>query len=108
MWVFCKAGFFSAVAHRDKPDAVMVRARFEGDLERLCAQHGIGPEVSVTLIADYRYRMTFLKSVWAEIVRREAELIDYDNFKDAVHEGTVRDRAYMGCWSALLRAQTRG
>lgn len=105
MWVFCKAGFFSAVEHRDEPDRVMVRARFKGDLERLCLKHGLKPEVSVTSDADYRYRATFLKTLWAEIVRREAEAIDYDNFKDAVHEGTVRDRAYMGCWSALLRAQ---
>ena len=107
MWVFCKAGFFSAVEHREKPESVMVRARFENDLEGLCMKHGIKPEVNVTPDADYRYRMTFLKSDWAEIMRREAELIDYDNFKDAVHEGTVRDRAYMGCWRALVSAQGR-
>ncbi len=108
MWVFCKEGFFSAVAHRDKPEYMMVRARFGGDLERLCAKHGIKAEVTVTPEADYRYRMVFAKNVWAELMRREAEAIDYDNFKDAVHEGTVRDRAYMACWSALSRAQGTG
>lgn len=106
MWLFCKSGFFSAVAHRDLHDCVLVRGRFKGDLERLCLKHGVKSEVSVTPDADYRYRTTVLKSVWAQIVQREAELIDYGNFKDAVHEGTVRDRAYMGCWSALVRAQS--
>jgi hypothetical protein len=31
--------------------------------------------------------------------------IDYDKFKKAAHGNPVRDRAYMGCWSAMHAAQ---
>lgn len=34
MWLFCKSGFFSAVAHLGKPGAILLRARFRG-AERL-------------------------------------------------------------------------
>lgn len=108
MWVFCKEGFFSAVQHWDDPDKVMVRARFKGDLERVCQKHGLRASVEHTPDADYRYRVTCLRQEWAEVVKREAEGVDYVNFKDAVHDGTCRDDAYMACWSALHSAQHSG
>ena len=43
MWLFCKSGFFSAVRHATVPQTIHLRARFAGDLERLCARHGIDP-----------------------------------------------------------------
>lgn len=104
MWLFCKSGFFSAVQHFENANVIHVRARFEGDLERLCETHGVKPDVSVTPGNDYRYRMNFPRKMWAEIVAKEAECIDYSNFKNAVHDGTSRDSAYMGCWSAMRRA----
>jgi hypothetical protein len=38
-------------------------------------------------------------------VAQESDSIDYSNFKDEVHDGTQRDRAYMDCWAALRRFQ---
>lgn len=105
MWVFTKNGFFSAVAHRDRPGFLLVRARFAGDLERLCKAHDIKPEVRETPDADYRFRMDFDRNTWAWVMEGESECIDYPNFKAAVHDGTPRDEAYMGCWSALRRGQ---
>lgn len=105
MWLYCKSGFFSAVEHLENPNLIHVRARFKGDLERLCKEHGIEPAVSVTPANDYRYRMDFVRPTWAEIVKEEAMRIDYTNFKAAVHDGTERDSAYMGAWSAMRRAQ---
>lgn len=105
MWLFCKSGFFSAVQHFENPGIIHVRARFEGDLERLCKAHNVAPEVNVTPGNDYRFRMDFDRKTWAEIVSSEAESIDYPNFKNVVHDGTSRDRAYMNCWSAMRREQ---
>lgn len=105
MWVFCKNGFFSAVRHRGNRNMVHVRARFEGDLERLCFAHGVAPRVEHTPGNDYPWRMDFGKQKWSNIMKKEAEAIDYENFKSAVHDGTKRDTAYMNCWWALRQQQ---
>ncbi|MGI6355190.1 MAG: hypothetical protein ACOX6W_08855 [Lentisphaeria bacterium] len=105
MWLFCKSGFFSAVQHLDSADAIHVRARFAGDLERLCAAHGMTPKVAHTPGNDYPYRMDFSRSQWSRIVQAEAEAIDYGNFKAAVHGDLRRDAAYMDCWAALRSVQ---
>ena len=107
MWLYCKSGFFSAVEHFDRADTVHVRARFRGDLERLCRAHGLKAAVTETPDGDYRYRMDFPKGDWARIASEEAAGIDYCNFKDAVHDGTERDAAYLGAWSAMRRGQER-
>lgn len=106
MWLFTKSGFYSAVQHYDNPDIIHVRARFKGDLERLWNRYLEGePKVIHTPRNDYPYRMDITRTNWAIILREEAEKIDYENFKDAAHDGTSRDAAYMGCWSALRRSQ---
>ena len=113
MWIFCKLGFFSAVEHRERPDNLLIRARFKGDLERLykamdqISRSECGP-IQETPDADYRYRMECPKIWFSEVLREQAEEIDYDNFKNAVHEGTVRDGAYMDVWRALWAAQNFG
>jgi hypothetical protein len=112
MWIFCKLGFFSAVQHRDKPDILLVRGRFGGDLERLLSS--LSPEdrdvcsaVAETPNADYLYRLEMPKRVFAKAVGEIAEEINSDNFKDSVHEGnrSPRDLAYIGCWSELRTGQ---
>ncbi len=101
MWIFTKNGFFSAVEHFDDSNLIHVRARFRGDLERLCAERGVAPNVVETPSNDYPFRMDFERSVWREIVADEAGAVDYSNFKSAVRDGTPRDRAYMNVWAAL-------
>ena len=109
MWLFCKSGFFSAVEHWEKPGTIHLRARFAGDLERLCARHGIDPAgIQETPAGDYRFRMDLGREVWARVVAKEAMDIDYTNFKAAVHDGTARDWAYFSAWAALRRGQEGG
>jgi len=112
MWIFCKYGFFSAVQHIDKPDTLLVRARFKGDLERLIKamspeEYNLSgqPKVQFTPYADYRYRAEIRKIVFSELIREAIEDIDYSNFKDAMHDGTIRDAAYMNVWACLSQAQ---
>lgn len=112
MWIFCKYGFFSAVQHIDKPDTLLIRARFKGDLERLRKQfepcYREDCKIRETPDADYRYRMECPKYAFSDFLEKLADDIDYPNFKDAVHDGTVRDTAYMNCWRALWAAQNFG
>lgn len=105
MWLFCKSGFFSAVQHFNNPDLIHVRARFNGDLECLCEVHGIKPCVTETPGNDYRYRMNFNRKDWARIVSQEAAEINYTNFKNAVHDRTERDDAYMAVWWDMRQHQ---
>lgn len=105
MWLFCKHGFFSAVRHNAKPDTILLRARIGGDLERLAAAHKVALDIAVTPDADYAYRTELPLKTWAKIVRREAEDIDYGNFKNAVHDGTARDAAYLDVWAVMSAVQ---
>ena len=108
MWLFCKSGFFSAVAHLDKPGTILLRARFRGDLERLCAAHDLDTAtIAETPEADYRFRMELPKADWARVAAEEAAAIDYPNFTAATHDGTARDAAYLGAWCALRAGQGR-
>ena len=103
MWLFTKHGFFSAVQNYNHSNLIHVRARFEGDLERLCKTYGVEPNVVETPKGDYPYRMDFPRKTWDEIVKAEAEAIDYTNFKNAVHDGTNRDDAYFEAYDALAK-----
>ena len=108
MWLFSKAGFMSVVAHREQEGMLLVRSRFEEDITAVCerlAAAGVRVEPFEDQHADHRYRVVCPKAPFAELVAELVGEIDCDNFKSAVHGNPVRDRAYMGCWSAMNRAQ---
>lgn len=116
MWIFSKLGFFSAVESPLVPENVIVRSRLPGDLDRLLQamtpeEHRLcgEPKIFITPDADYRYRLELSKSVFAELVRRQAEDIDYDSLENAVRGGNpIRDTAYMNVWRAMWAAQNFG
>ena len=105
MWIFTKHGFFSAVENYNDSNLIHVRARFDGDLERLCKDYGVEPNVVRTPDGDYPLRMDFDRKKWGEILKGEAEAIDYPKFKPAVHDGTIRDRAYLAVFDTMWNLQ---
>ena len=105
MWLFTKHGFFSAVKNYNNGDYIHVRARFKGDLDRLCEAYNLVPNVVKTPKGDYPYRMDFPREIWAFIVKREAESIDYTDFEVAVRDGSKRYRAYLEAWTVLHKYQ---
>lgn len=107
MWLFCKQGFFSAVQHKDDEGLIHVRARFSGDLERLCRTYRVKTRIEYTPDGDYHYRADFSRVAWRRIVAAEAGGIDYTNFKNEVHDGTARDDAYFEVWNVLREAQEK-
>lgn len=110
MWVFTSCGFFSAVQHEDDPDLIHVRARFQGDLERMLHLLGIEERVLETPHNDYRFRVNLSRETWTHFLAREAAGIDYTNFKARVHQVTPdlgRNSAYMSVWWAMRSQQEK-
>lgn len=107
MWIATTQGFYSAVAHREHPDFVIVRARSRTDLEALRKQI---PEIEPfeDRTADYRHRALVSRSEWVAAVAQLASEIDYDNFKSAVatRQGAKRAGIYGRVWADLLEIQT--
>lgn len=122
MWLFTKAGFFSAVQcsvetpHESKVfpkmktgetalDYVSIRARIAGDLERLRADYA--PELGPTIELpgrDYPYRAYLAKEKFAEALCRAALDIDYGNFKDMITRefGRARHDLYAKVWGVMF------
>ena len=102
MWIFLNNSFLSVVAdRRSNRETLLVRARCEGDIER------VFPDAVVehTPSADYAYRTDVRRSTLASALSRAVENIDYWNFKDSVLEDDRHD-AYFRCWSAMFALQT--
>lgn len=106
MWLVTTQGFYSVVAHRERPGRLLIRARVREDLEALRAQI---PEIAPyeDREADYRWRAEVSVEEWRDALIVLARGIDYDNFKDAVAErqGFEREAVYHRVWSELLRLQ---
>lgn len=127
MWIFTPIGFYSVVEHREDPGSVLVRARVREDLERLqeairalaegrlaegrLAAGRLGgppcPELLETPEADYRYRITIPRPLWAELAHALAGAIDYPNFKDEVarRQGPRRAEHYGRVWEIMYDLQ---
>lgn len=106
MWVTTTRGFFSVVAHRDKPETVLVRARVREDLEALAEL--AGPlDITDTPDGDYGFRAEAARERWSAALVLLASEIDYGNFKNAVAERQGHERAgvYGRVWSALRELQ---
>lgn len=101
MWVMTTTGFYSTVLTDD--GRAMVRGRDRGDLERFVSATGGEVSILQTPHADYPFRAIVEPGVWAEFLRRQAEAIDYRNFKDAVtrRQGSDRHDVYLRVWQAL-------
>lgn len=105
MWIYTPTAMVSLVAHRNKPDILLARARLPGDLQRMFP----GCKVKRTPSADYRYRAEVTRLEARKAVADAVVSIDYDNVKGAIPKrGAVHAlRATMmsSTWSAALRAQ---
>ena len=102
MWIFLSDSFFSVVQKPGDTDLLTVRARIEGDIERVFPD----AQVQGNQGTDYKYRAKVPREAVAKALYDQAMAVDYANFK-----GTVKDRkrhdAYMGVWSAMYGAQKR-
>lgn len=102
MWVFLNDAMLSTVAHLDKPDMLLVRARRREDLERHF------PEIAPISIpnSDYPWRIEVPRKAFAQTLAKLAETIDYGNFKDSVQEQD-RHAAYLEVWALMAKRLER-
>ena len=100
MWLFTTRGFISAVAHRDHPGHLLVRARRSEHLRALFPDASI----SCTPRADYRYRAVVDRALFLARVLAEASCIDYDDFKGAIPDADYHD-ACQEVWGTLHKLQ---
>jgi hypothetical protein len=102
-WIFFPDACCSVVVHQDSPDLLVVRSRLKGDIERI-----LGPSIAVAVTprADYRFRTTVTRQLFAEAILRRLGSMSYTNVKAAVPKGD-QGRAYLmnRVWAAGLDAQ---
>lgn len=102
MWVFFPNAMLSIVAHRDKPDTLLVRARFRGDIERVLP----GVRVTRTPRADYLYRAEVSRIAMAGLLSEHANTMAYANVKGAIPMGDRRrSHAMHDVWQVMFDAQ---
>lgn len=107
MWTMTPRGFYSVVAHRGKPDTLLLRARVKADLlalDDLIPAEPIADRIWEDRKADYQWRAEVTRAEWAYAVGQMAVEVNYGNFKDAVtaRQGKRRHDVYLRVWSALL------
>ena len=73
----------SAVAHRDKPGIMLVRARRREHLAAFLGCRGpwTGSEISQMPSADYEYRIELSSETFSLLLAAQAMAINYPNFK---------------------------
>jgi hypothetical protein len=108
MWIFTKEGFLSTVAHRDKPDHLMVRARERSHLQGMIdfAKSYEPIVVSNTQDADYHWRCMVSRQAVAAFIAEQIHSIDYDNFKGSLADTDYHD-ACVGVWQTMHDFQTQ-
>lgn len=83
MWAFFEDGtFYSAVAHVDDPDVMMVRARDKRSADIL--SEATGSEVLTWKSRDYSFRVIISRTQWDEYVHQKVMSAKATNFKSEV------------------------
>lgn len=97
MWIMMNDAFVSIVADRESRSFLRVRARLEGDIERVFP----GAEVQDRgQRADYRFLALVPRADVARVVAQRILDVGYDNFKSSVPERDRHD-AYLSVWSVM-------
>ena len=102
MWVVLNKSFLSIVKNRNNEKQLLVRARVNGDIEKVFETADVFQDAN----ADYKYRAYIEKEIVASAISKEIINIDYDNFKNSVSKNdNERKNSYMNVWSALYKLQ---
>lgn len=100
MWIMLNDAFVSIVSKDCKPDELMVRARRQGDIEK------IFPGAAVTRFtkSDYLYRAPIKKDAIKAAMVEEIDRVVYSNFKSSVRDHDLHN-AYLRVWTAMAALQ---
>ena len=100
MWIMLSGGFLSIVDNSYTKGELLVRARREGDIEK------VFPDAVVTSVEgrDYLYRASVKREDVAEAMHAQVMGINYPNFKDSVGDDTLHSH-YAQVWGVMSRLQ---
>jgi len=94
--------FLSIVENRNNKDELLVRARIEGDIERVFPEANSFQDEQ----ADYKYRAFVLRKEVEKVIALKVTEINYGNFKDSISpEDRSRHDAYLSVWSEMYKTQ---
>ena len=102
MWIFLSNSFISVVQKPGDTDMLTVRARIEGDIERVFPD----AKVQANKGTDYKYRAKVSREAVAKALHDQAMAVNYSNFKSSVKDRKRHD-AYLDVWSAMYATQGR-
>jgi hypothetical protein len=96
MWLGHSNGWLSIVAHRERPNDLLVRARRDKHISSFWPD----VEIKFNADADYPYRSVISRDDVADVVMKYINGIDYDNFKQTVDEKNLAD-AFTSMWCTM-------
>lgn len=100
MWI-CLSDAFLSIVHKDcQPDELLVRARRQGDIQKVFPD----AVVKKTIGNDYLYRATVKRTVVGEAMTKLAMDADYDNFKNTVRDNKLHS-AFNRIWHVMADLQ---
>jgi len=102
MWIFTKQGFVSIKQHKDDPEKLLIRARVNGDLEKIFP----GCKVSKNTGTDYKFRTTISRRAAAAKIAAAVFSITYtEGFKTSIDDHERRAPFYLSIWELLVDMQ---
>lgn len=101
MWLCFNNAFISAVADRNDPNRLVVRARRREHLENLFGQN---MEIVVSTDSDYKYRVFVERGLLADLAHKTLMSLSYDNFKNSVEDDDLHD-LYADFWELHHKIQ---
>jgi len=103
MWLFTDKGFLSIVQHNTLSDCFQVKSRVIEPLEILWPDR----EVEVIDWADYRFRITIVKSEVLPVLMEVMASVGYTSFKDACRDDYNYHNALSRIWVEMYHYQTK-
>lgn len=101
MWLCLNSAFLSIVYKDCAEGELLVRARREGDIEK------VFPDAKVirSTNTDYLYRAVLPRSEVTTAMAAQIQDIDYKNFKSSVNDDRLH-HAYLDVWQAMADLQS--
>lgn len=100
MWVMLSDAFLSIVAKDCPRGTLLVRARRQGDIEKIFPK----AKVKRSTATDYLFRAVIDREEVATALVGELHRVVYENFKSSVADKPLHD-AYLRCWFAMSDLQ---
>ena len=102
MWIFTNQAFLSIVSKDCAPDQLLVRARREGDIEKVFPN----AQVRQTIGVDYLYRAVISRLDVAAAMVKAVNELKYSNFKDSIpYADKELKQACSRVWSIMADTQ---